>query len=286
VPAGEVMIANARMYSVTPQVGELWQRLFRSIADRAGVPLKWIAHAEPEPIGALWGRADQGAVFMCGLPFVRSRPRPVIVAAPVSSSRASGGQPVYWSELVVRAEGPFRTLEDTFGGRIALTTPDSQSGCLAALFFLMDYAQKEPLFGQIIAPQITPLRAMKAVLGGLADVAPIDSYAFSLLEKYHPELTSQLRVVASTAPTPAPPIVASRNAPASLESAFLEAHNHTLNRELMVALALERFVHPDARSYDVLQSRFDIATGFWREHPFATSAHPVFDVLGCGINNS
>ena len=47
---------------------------------------------------------------------------------------------------------------------------------------------------EVITPRVTPLGAMSAVIEGAAEVAPIDSYAYCLLQKYRPDLTSQLRV--------------------------------------------------------------------------------------------
>ncbi len=86
--------------------------------------------------------------------------------------------------------------------------PDSQSGCLAALHYLMRRAGEFPRYGEVIAPQVTPLGAVSAVVEGAADVAPIDSYAYCLLQKYRRDLTSQLRVIARTPRTPIPPLVA------------------------------------------------------------------------------
>jgi ABC-type phosphate/phosphonate transport system substrate-binding protein len=274
------MIGNARMYAVTASVGEKWRRLLQEIAARARVHLDWEEHAEPSPISELWRRPDLGAVFMCGLPFIRARPPPALVAAPVPSPAAFQGRPCYWSELIVRHDSDFGDLSDTFGGRIALTTPDSQSGCLAALYYLMDARARasgaHPLYSEVIAPRITPLGAVAAVIDGLADVAPVDSFAFRLLEKYRPDLTSQVRSVARTLPTPIPPLISSRATPPSLESEFLKAHNEASLKALMEDLQLDRFVRVDAASYDVLQQRFEAASGFWREHPFASVVHPAF----------
>jgi ABC-type phosphate/phosphonate transport system substrate-binding protein len=276
------MIANARMYCVVPGVGELWRQLFCALADTAGVALTWTEHPPPAPISELWGREDLGAVFMCGLPFARSVPRPVIVAAPVPSAPGFEGRPQYWSELVVRADSDFELVEETFGHRIALTTMESQSGCLAALYYLMPAGGGGALYREVIAPQITPVGAAKAVITGLAEVAPIDSFAFALLQRHSPELTSQLRVIARTAPTAIPPLVASGPVPASLESAFLEAHKNTSMAALMEDLQLERFARPDRDGYDVLKRRFEAAVTFWHQHPFAASVHPAFAELASG----
>lgn len=283
------MIANARMYCVTPAVAELWRQLLDAVAAQAAMALTVVDHPEPMPIGELWRRQDLGAVFMCGLPFARSEPRPALIAAPVPAPPEFGGQPRYWSEFVVRADSSFQVLEETFGGRMAFTTPDSQSGCVAALYYLMEAsslraAAQRPLYKEVIAPQVTPLRALTAVADGLADVAPIDSFALRLLRKYRPELTSRVRVVAQTAPTAIPPIVATRPGPHSLETTFLEAHNNLSMKPLLQSLELERFVRPDPASYGLLRERFDAVTAYWRERPFAAVAHPVFAALSPGLS--
>jgi hypothetical protein len=151
------MIANARMYSVSPEVAGLWRTLLAAVIEHAGLDITLLEHTAPAPIDELWQRPDKAAVFMCGLPFSRSNPQPVLIAAPVPSPPAFRGLPQYWSEMVVRKASGFHAIEDTFGGRIALTVPDSQSGCLAALYFLMTNARQFPLYREIITPQVTPL---------------------------------------------------------------------------------------------------------------------------------
>jgi ABC-type phosphate/phosphonate transport system substrate-binding protein len=270
------MIANARMYSVSPAAAGLWRALLTSVIERAGLDIRLLEHAEPAPLGELWQRSDMAGVFMCGLPFSLSEPRPELIAAPVPSPPDFHGLPQYWSELVVRNDSRWQTVEDTFGGRIALTVPDSQSGCLAALQYLMTTAGKLPLYKEIIAPQVTPLGAMSAVIDGAADLAPIDSYAFCLLQQYRRDLTSQLRSIARTARTPIPPLVASGTGLEALQAAFLEAHTIASIQPLMAGLLLERFVRPDPKSYDALRLNFDTATMYWREHRLAATVHPAF----------
>jgi ABC-type phosphate/phosphonate transport system substrate-binding protein len=270
------MIANARMYSVSPEAAALWRKLLAAVVEHAGLDITLVEHTEPAPINELWQRRDKAAVFMCGLPFSLSDPRPELIAAPVPSPPAFRGLPQYWSQMVVRKDSRFQAIEDTFGGRIALTVPDSQSGCLAALYYLMTAANRYPPYGEVITPKVTPLGAMSAVIDGAADVAPIDSYAFCLLQKYRSDLTSQLRTIARTAPTPIPPLVASVAGLETLQAAFLEAHRITTIIPLMTDLLLERFVRPDPASYDALRSNFETATRYWRARPLAATVHPAF----------
>jgi ABC-type phosphate/phosphonate transport system substrate-binding protein len=270
------MIANARMYSVSPEAAGLWRRLLTAIIEHAGADVDLLEHTEPNPIGDLWQRTDKAAVFMCGLPYSLSEPKPELIAAPVPAPDEFRGQAQYWSEMVVRSDSAYKTIEDTFGGRIALTVPDSQSGCMAALFFLKGAANRYPPYGEVIAPQVTPLRAMSAVIDGAADVAPIDSYAYHLLRKYRWDLASQVRSVARTARTPIPPLVASHPGLETLQAAFLEAHTIASVKPLLAGLLLERFVRPDPKVYDALRLNHDAALRHWRAQPLAATVHPAF----------
>src|SRR5580698_5178715 len=100
-------IANARMYSVAPEATEAWRQLFLAIAAASDVPLEVIEFPPPAPLPALWSRTDKAAVFMCGLPFSLSRPRPSLIAAPVGAAAGYGDRAVYWSEFIVRRDSPF-----------------------------------------------------------------------------------------------------------------------------------------------------------------------------------
>ena len=165
------MIANARMYSVNSETADLWRQLMGAVAERAGTSLLWYEHPEPRPMSELWRRTDLGAVFMCGLPYSRAQPPPVLVAAPVPSPAEFEDRPVYWSEFVVRTDSAYRSVEDTFGTRMALTVPDSQSGCVAALNHLLRPGRAPP-FSEIIAPTITPLQGVFQCKAAPVEIPP------------------------------------------------------------------------------------------------------------------
>jgi ABC transporter, phosphonate, periplasmic substrate-binding protein len=241
------MIANARMYSVTPQVGALWRRLLASVLAPVDGAVEIVEHAPPAPIAELWQRPDKAAVFMCGLPLSRAEPRPAIVAAPVPSPAAYGGRACYW------------------------TDPESQSGYAAPLHALMPYGSARPLYREVVAPTFTPMGALMAVIDRRAEVAPLDSYALALLQRHAPELTRQVRIVKSTEPTAIPALVASGPAPEKIVAAFL-----AVDPAVLAPLLLERFIVPEAPPYDALRMRFETMGEFWRRHPLAVTVHPAF----------
>ena len=123
---GGAWIANARMYAVTPAVEAAWAELLAHVAHAAQVELTYLPYPAPQPLEALWSRADLGAVFMCGYP-VALKMAPVIpLAAPIPQVPWAQGRAVYRSDLIVRADAPYRTLADTFGGRAGWTVSHSQ----------------------------------------------------------------------------------------------------------------------------------------------------------------
>jgi ABC-type phosphate/phosphonate transport system substrate-binding protein len=113
--------------------------------------------------------------------------------------------------FIVRADGPHQRLEDTFGGTIAYATEHSHSGYNAARSHLLRYrsALRPVPFAQVKGPYIRQRAVIQAVLDGEADVAAIDGYAHDLLRRHDPAVAERLRVVATTAPAPRPPLVAS-----------------------------------------------------------------------------
>jgi ABC-type phosphate/phosphonate transport system substrate-binding protein len=270
------MIANARMYAVTPPVGALWRSLLERVLRKSGPEVDIVDHRPPAPISELWQRPDKAAVLMCGLPYSRATPRPGLVAAPVPSPPEYGGHARYWTDLVVRADAPFHSLEETFGHRLALTTPESQSGCAAVLYALMVHGGRGPLYREIIEPRFTPMGALTAVIDGKAEVAPLDSYALALLVRHAPQIARQVRVVARTEPTAIPAFVASGPARTDLVAAFLAADDDPDARSIMDQLLLCRFVSPDGTAYDALRQRFQTMRAFWRRHRLAETVHPVF----------
>ena len=281
------MIANARMYSVTPHVAALWRGLLRSILSDTDAAIEIVDHAPPAPISELWRRPDKAAVFMCGLPYSLAAPQPEMLVAPVPSPAGYDGRACYWTDVVVHADSPFQSIEQTFGHRLALTTPESQSGYAALLHALMPYATATPLYSEIIEPRFTPMGALMSVIERKAEVAPLDSYAFALLSKHAPELTRQVRTIMRTEATAAPLLVASRPMPAAVAEAFLAARDKPAAAALMDQLLLDRFARPERPAYDRLRERFVAMQAFWRSHPLAKTAHPMFAAeLGPGSSPS
>jgi len=253
------------MYSPDAASAAAWRALLQWVAKRSRIALELIDHPSPSPLEALWARADLGCAFMCGYPFAQTHPQPRLLAAPVPSPKRYGGNPVYWTELVVRADSPLRSIDDAFGRRMAYTTVTSQSGYQAPRRFLAPYARARggTLFASTVGPLVSPRNVVAAIVLGEADVGPLDSYAFDLLRKHEPKLNTQLRTIASTPPTPMPPLVAAPATDADVARGLSESLCAVGDADELAGLRdellIDRFVVADPRSYDELLRHADEA---------------------------
>jgi ABC-type phosphate/phosphonate transport system substrate-binding protein len=255
-----MLIANARMYAVNASVAAAWRALLEWVIAHAGIECEVIDYPAPQPLPALWARPDLGLVFMCGYPIASARPPARVLAAPIPDPARYRGAPIYFTDIVARADSPVRHLPDIFGRRFAFTTEDSQSGYQAPRRLLAPYASARGgrLFESTVGPLLTPRRVVEAVLRGEADAGPLDSYFHDLLRHHEPALAAQLRVLATTSPTPLPALVGAATLPEAaarkLTVALLAVADADELAPIRAALLLRGFAAVDAKSYGVLRT--------------------------------
>ena len=251
-------IANARMYAVTPAVESAWRELLQQVAAEAAVALEYLPYPAPQPLERLWARADLGAVFMCGYPVALELAPVIPLAAPIPRAPWAGGQALYRTDLIVRADAPYRTLADTFGGRAGWTVSHSQSGFNAFRHELLSYRTPERplLYRHMQGNLVTARNVLDAVREGRIDVGPLDAYWHLLIARHAPELTQGVRVLTSTPLTPIPAFVAAASAPPQLvqrlRAAFTAAASRPWFGALAQVLLLEGFAVVDASRYETL----------------------------------
>jgi ABC-type phosphate/phosphonate transport system substrate-binding protein len=260
------VIVNARMYSATPQAKAAWKKLLGWAIERAGLDWELLDHDAPAPLSELWARDDLGGVMMCGLPYSQRKPRPGLVAAPVPSPARYGGRPIYFSDLAVRADAPFKNLEDTFGGVVGYTLEDSMSGYVALRRHLLPFRKrkKPKLYRAAVGGLLNARRVIEALDEGRIDVGPLDSYYHDLIRHNEPDFAAKVRVVATTAPAPIPPLVSTGKE--SLREALLAAGEAPELAAERAVLLLKGFAVPadaDYRVFDTYLSEARQYPGLW-----------------------
>jgi len=267
-------VANARMYSVTPEVESAWRELLKRIAEEADVALEYQPYPAPRPLEDLWSRPDLGAVFMCGYP-IAMRLAPVQpIAAPIPRVPWAAGRAVYRTDLIVREDAPYERLEDTFGGRAGWTVAHSHSGFNAFRHHLLGYrtAQRPTLYGEMVGSLVTARNVLDAVREKRIDVGPLDAYWHVLIARHAPKLVEGVRVLSSTALAPMPAFVAAAGVPAAsvarLGAAFTSAARRPWFSELADSLMIEGFA-------ETRRGVFDLALEWDREAKAAGYPEPA-----------
>jgi ABC-type phosphate/phosphonate transport system substrate-binding protein len=251
-------IANARMYAVTPEVEALWRSLLEHVAHDAGVVLEYQAYPAPQPLERLWGRPDLGAVLMCGFPIALELAPVVPIAAPIPGADWAAGRAVYRTDLIVRRNAPYQRLEDSFGARAGFTVAHSHSGFNALRHHLLQFRTPERprLYGEMAGNLVTARAVLESVREGRIDIGPLDAYWHLLLARAAPQLTADIRVLASTALAPIPAFVAAAAAPADLvarlRTAFVGAATQPWFTAFREPLQLAGFKAAERADYGVL----------------------------------
>jgi ABC-type phosphate/phosphonate transport system substrate-binding protein len=246
---------NARMYAVTPGVEATWRALLDEVTREAGVPLTYLPYPAPRPLEELWARDDLGSVLMCGYPMMLGLASVTPLAAPIPRAPWAAGRAVYRTDLIVRADAPYRTLEDTFGARAGWTVSHSHSGFNAFRHHLLRFrtSTRPTLYAEMVGNLVTARQVLDNVREGRIDLGPLDAYWHLLIARHAPQLTQGIRVLASTDTAPIPAFVAAASAPADvvarLRAAFAAAAERPWFAALAEPLFLEGFAQVDAATY-------------------------------------
>jgi len=248
-------IANARMYAVAPEAETAWRELIAHVADEAGVALDYSSYPAPRPLEKLWARPDLGCVQMCGYPIALRLADVQPIAAPIPRAEWAGGRAVYCSDLIVRTDAPFRTLEDTFGGRFGWTVAHSHSGFNAPRHHLLRCrtSARPTLYREVRGNLITARAVLDAVRDGSIDVGPLDAFWHMLIRRWRPELCSGVRVLESTDTAAMPAFVAASALPAAdlaaLRAAFAAAASRAWFSPYRDLLLIDGFAPVSLGSY-------------------------------------
>lgn len=131
------------------------------------------------------------------------------------------------------------------------------SGCVALRRHLLPYraGRDSPLYRAAIGGLVNARKVIEALAERRIDAGPLDSYFHDLLRAGEPDFAAQVRVVATTAAAPVPPLVATAPLePAELgrlRAVFQEAGREAALAPQRATLLLAGFVLPESSDYDV-----------------------------------
>lgn len=193
------------------------------------------------------GRADVG--FVCAPSYRFLQPNVDLLPVPVPLDPRANGRPVYFSDVIVPASSPAKSLGDLLGSRWAYNDRNSKSGWFALLDRIAPVAP-DSYFSSLLAAG-SHVQAISLVANGDADGSAIDSNVLRLQMQQRPTLASRIRVMESWGPFAIQPSIIRSSVDASLKrriaSALLTLHD-ARGPELS-SFGFEKFVEADAGAY-------------------------------------
>jgi phosphonate transport system substrate-binding protein len=201
------------------------------------------------------GEADVG--FICGLPYVHlaREPRPPVqlLAAPLLQGIRYEGRPIYFSDVIVHVDSPYRSFSDLRDRSWAFNDPDSHSGYNVTRHQLVSMGETGGFFGRVVEAG-SHQRSIRMVCSGEVDAAAIDSQVLAVELRDHPELGAQLRVIDTLGPAGIQPVVAASRLPDQLKAAITDAllaiGDDPEARARLAHGFIERFVPVTDENYD------------------------------------
>ena len=194
------------------------RELARYLAQRLGIAVELVENVPwPERERLL----DAGAIhlcWLCGLPYVekadRGQPLEPCVA-PVMRGTRYGGEPVYFSDVVVSSASRYASFADLRGCTWAYNEPRSHSGYIVVRHYLAARGHTHDYFGRWVEAGAHQA-ALRMIVSGEVAAAAIDSTVLDAEVRRDPGLARKVKIVETLGPSPAPPWVVSRAVPAPL----------------------------------------------------------------------
>jgi phosphonate transport system substrate-binding protein len=276
-PAGETEAAERPLHIamsaafVSEKGVPVYDEIVAYLKGRLGRDVEFVTGLGYETINQMITSGDVDAGFVCGLPYTllkdREVPAAVLIAAPVMKDPRYQGKPVYYADLVVRKDSPFRSLDDLRGKRYVYNEEISNSGYNLPRFRLIEKGETGGFFGSV-SRSGSHEESMRMVAAGKADASYVDSLVLEYDQHHGHNGARDLHVIDSVGPAGIPPVVASSQLPEAqrnaLRTALLHMHETPEGRAILDKALVDKFIDPGDATYDSIRQMHARAesTGF------------------------
>lgn len=238
---------------LAPSIFPVYEFIVEYIGSKIGLGTELIVGTSLDEFAE--GTADAG--FICGLPYVllarQQEPSVELLAAPVLQGERFGGRPIYFSDVIVRADSRFQSFKDLRGHSWAYNEPQSQSGYGITRYYLLKLGETGGFFSEVVEAGFHQ-EAIKMVRDGKVDASAIDAQVLAVAMRDDPQLTHQLRIIDDLGPSTIQPVVAARGLPdalkADIQAALLSMHNDPAARDWLAQGFFKRFATVTDVDYD------------------------------------
>ena len=197
---------------LAPNIMPVYEAVTEEVGRRLGIETELFVETDYEACA----RDENEVCFVCSLPYVDYERRgispAVPVAAPVLEGERYGGRPVYFSDVIVHGDSPFRSFLDLRGHSWAYNEPLSHSGYGITRYHLLEVGETSGFFSEVIEAGFHET-SMRLVAAGEVDASAIDSQVLAVALRDDPSLARSLRVIDALGPSTIQPVAVSRRVP-------------------------------------------------------------------------
>lgn len=251
---------------MAPDMDGFCRRLAGYLAARLEMPVK--PHLDL-PWQEREKELDDGRIdlcWICGLPYVRRADTPEtklrVFVAPVMKAERYQNRPIYFSDVIVRQESRFHSLDDLRGASWTYNEPGSHSGYNLTRYVLARRGETGGFFGRVVASGAHQI-SLEMVLRREVDASAIDSTVLELELSRRPEILRRIRVIDTFGPSPMPPWVISEQIPRAFQetirSIFIQMEADPAGRAILEQGMLKRFARVEDKDYDPIRAMARLA---------------------------
>lgn len=240
---------------ITPEQGYVYYRqLVDYLSNRLDLTITVVDPGNYGKLNTMLQDGEVDVAFVCSGPYVEGRETfgLELLAAPVVN-----GEAAYYSNLIVPASSPAKSLDDLQGKSFTFTDPQSNSGCLVPRSQLAQRGHTPESFFVSFSYTHAHDRSIHAVSEGLVDGAAVDSLIWDYLSAADPKLQKRVRVVERFGPFAIPPVVAAPHVPQELREKFRQAlltmHQDPQGQTILQGMHIDRFTPIDDGAYDTIR---------------------------------
>ncbi len=235
----------------------VYQKIANYVSVKSGIRCEFVTGLAYGTINQMLAAGAVDAAFVCGLPYVmehdKAQPSVALLVAPIMKAARYGGQPKYFSDLIVKKESSFQSIMDLKGKTYVYNDELSNSGYNMPRHKLVEMGETKGFFGKVLRSG-SHEESIRMVAMGEADASFVDSLVLDYDRAKGMGNVDKVRVIESRGPAGICPVVSSvkisEDRREKLQAALLGMNTDPEGRKILDEALVERFVKVDDSNYD------------------------------------
>jgi phosphonate transport system substrate-binding protein len=255
-PRAHIRLAMSAAFVSESGVG-VYQKLAEYLTRKTGIQTEFISGLAYGTINSMLEEGTLQSGFICGLPYTmlhdRAEPAARLIAAPVMKAPRYHGLPLYFSDLIVRKDSPYQSLQELKGKTYVYNDELSHTGYNIPRYRLLQLGLTQGFFGKVVRSG-SHEESIRMVAAGEADASFVDSLVLDFDREKGFGHAHEVRVIESVSSSSIGPFVASAKMPVelrdSLQRELVHMHEDPDGRRILDEALVDRFAVVEDSNYN------------------------------------